>query len=60
MGEFTWVMKAAEDSIVQASEYATGRIHKSKSLRICKSLVKTQAAEAGNFFNIFYILFKAC
>jgi len=41
-----------EDSVMQAREYATGRILEFKILRMCKSPVKTQAAVADHFFNI--------
>ena len=49
------MMKVAEDSVAQASEYAAGSIHESKNLRMYKSSVKTQAAVADHVFNVFLL-----
>lgn len=44
-----------EDSVMQAREYATGRIHETKFLRIYQSPVKTQAVGADQFFDISFL-----
>lgn len=52
MNKFAWVLKTAEDNVMQANEYATGRIHKHENFRMCKSSVKMWASVADYFFNI--------